>query len=84
MRIKGAKKLTVGGITFLDINDGRLLTATAANAHTPRRMTSAGTLRISVFDPLIADGVLPTYGSAPTSTTSWKQTEVCLTLYPRP
>eukprot|EP00232_Nephroselmis_pyriformis_P028735 CAMPEP_0182854040 /NCGR_PEP_ID=MMETSP0034_2-20130328/1020_1 /TAXON_ID=156128 /ORGANISM="Nephroselmis pyriformis, Strain CCMP717" /LENGTH=3798 /DNA_ID=CAMNT_0024984833 /DNA_START=206 /DNA_END=11599 /DNA_ORIENTATION=+ len=76
VRIKGAKKLTVGGITFLDTNDGRLFTATAANAHTPRRMTSAGTLRISVFDPLIADGVLPTYGSAPTSTTSWKQTEV--------
>ncbi|CAG9467035.1 unnamed protein product [Pedinophyceae sp. YPF-701] len=57
--LTGAYKLDVGGITLLDIDDGRVL---PSDKRSTRRITSKGTLRLSAFDST-DNGLIPAYGS---------------------
>lgn len=68
--LTGTYKLDVGGLIVIDTNDGRAAVTTSAagitgldsSLRTTRRLTSTGTLRISIFDQGSAFGTIQNYG----------------------
>lgn len=62
VKVMGTYKLEVGGITIRDTNDGRAPDATSNGRHT-RRISSTGSLRLSMFDASTNFGVIPDFGA---------------------
>ena len=62
VKVMGTYKLTVGGITLRDTNDGRTPDDTNSD-RSARRISSTGSLRLSTFDSDTTYGFIPDFGA---------------------